>query len=211
MAPQKKTNIVWKSIRDTFIYGLIVIAPIFVSIRLVSFLISAISTPISLVIGEKIPMVIAFLITLAIIGIVGLLAKNFIGKAILAFFDQILARVPVVNVIYKSAKQVVDALTMKKDTLKSAVLLEYPRKGLWVLGFLTQEDSSGLTDINGNQVSDGLCAVFVPTTPNPTSGFYLYVNPAEIIRLSISVEDSVKLVMSAGVLNPLKKDSITRL
>ena len=189
------------NLKTNFLYGLFVLLPIIVTIWLVKFSISLLSGPLDLFFGQHVPPLLSVAISLIVITLVGVLAKNFIGKMVLSTVEGIMARIPVINIIYKSTKQVINAFSFQEKKLLGAVLLEYPRPGTWALGFITREFASGVKDKDGNDLVEGMCAVFVPTTPNPTSGYFLYVKHSEVKRLDMSIEDSVKILMSAGVLS----------
>lgn len=189
------------NLKRDFLYGMILILPVAGTIWLVTITIDLFSVPMSILFGRKIPGFASFLLTLVVITLVGILARNIIGKAVFTWFELLMSRIPIINIIYKSIKQVVNAFSFQKKML-ATVLVEYPRKGMFALGFLTREHASGLRDRDGKDRVEGLSAVFIPTTPNPTSGYFLYLKTSEIIKLDVSVEDSVKILMSAGVLSP---------
>lgn len=189
-----------KMIRRNFFYGLIVILPIVATFWLVIFMIQLISGPLSSLFGRKIPVLVSFFLTILFITVLGVATKNIIGQSILGYFERLLVRIPFINTIYKSSKQIVQAFSFDNKNFLGAVLLEYPRTGVWVLGFLTKENTAGLKDLDGKDVTAGKCAVFIPTTPNPTSGVFVFVSQEDIVRLSISIETSVKLIMSAGLI-----------
>ncbi len=189
----------YQRLKTTFIYGLVVIVPIALTVWIVVSLVQLISGPVSTLYGHKISPVSSFLFSILSITIVGFLAKNFLGKALIEFLDVILSKIPFVSLIYKSIKQLADSLSFKKKAL-SCVLVEYPKAGTYALGWITNESPLPLRDITGENVIEGMVSVFVPTTPNPTSGFFLYVKQDECKVLDISVEESVKLLMSAGVI-----------
>jgi len=189
-------------IRRDFVYGLILVLPVVATVWLVIFMIEVISGPISTVFAQKIPTPISFVLTLFIITLIGLIGRNFLGKALFSYTEYLISRIPVVNNIYRSTTQIVNAFTMKDKAKMSPVLLEYPRAGAWALGFVTRSDVSGLLNTEGKDLGEGMIAVFVPTTPNPTSGYFIYVKETEIHHLKMSVEESIKVLMSAGVVNP---------
>jgi uncharacterized membrane protein len=123
------------------------------------------------------------------------LATNYLGRKFLHFGDRVFTRVPLVRSVYQTLKQVVQAFVGdQKKAFRQVVLVEYPRKGLYSLAFLTNE---GIGQ-NGEQ----MLAVFLPTTPNPTSGFLLFLPEKEVTFLDMSVEDGIKLVVSGGVIKP---------
>jgi len=195
-APKRGLNL-----KRDFLYGMILILPVAGTIWLVSVTIELFSGPMSALFGRKLPGFASFLLTLLLITLVGILARNIIGRAVLTWFELLMSRIPIVNIIYKSIKQVVNAFSFQQKML-ATVLVEYPRKGMFALGFLTRESANGVVDMDGKDRVEGLSAVFIPTTPNPTSGYFLYLKSSEITKLDISVEDSVKILMSAGVLSP---------
>ncbi len=150
------------------------------------------------VLGFDIPGVGAIL-TLLIIVLTGLLAANFIGQRLVVWWEMLLARIPVVNSIYNSVKQVSDTLfSSSGNAFRQALLIEYPRRGAWTIAFLTGKPGGEvLRHLDGEYVS-----VYVPTTPNPTSGFFLMLPRAEVIELEMSVDKALKYVISMGVVAP---------
>ena len=150
------------------------------------------------VLGFDIPGVGAIL-TLLIIVLTGLLAANFIGQRLVVWWEMLLAHIPVVNSIYNSVKQVSDTLfSSSGNAFRQALLIEYPRRGAWTIAFLTGKPGGEvLRHLDGEYVS-----VYVPTTPNPTSGFFLMLPRAEVIELEMSVDTALKYVISMGVVAP---------
>jgi uncharacterized membrane protein len=192
-------------VKKDFFYGMMVVLPLVATLWLVLFIIDLVSGPISVLFGPGVPTAINFVITIIVITFVGIAARNIIGKAVLTFFESLMIKIPIINIIYKAIKQIVNAFSFNNKSLLSAVLVEYPRKGIWAMAFVTKEDASGVLDVNGNDLGAGKCTLFVPTTPNPTSGYFIYVDKKDIVPLALSIEDSVKVLMSAGVLNPHEK------
>ena len=129
----------------------------------------------------------------------GYLSRYFVGKWFLRLTENILDKVPFINTVYKTVKQIVETFsTQQKAVFKKTVLLEYPRKGIWVIGFLTSE-AKGETQFRTNRE---LRNVFVPTTPNPTSGFLLMIPREEVQELEMSIGDGMKLIISGGAVAP---------
>ncbi|WP_028307594.1 DUF502 domain-containing protein [Desulfitibacter alkalitolerans] len=152
----------------------------------------------ALLLGKRI-LGLGMILTLLVILLSGFLASNFIGKSIIKISDQIICKIPIANSIYKTVKQIVDAFySGDKKSFKQVVLIEYPRKGLYVLAFLTGE-SMGEVQVKTDQE---VINVFLPTTPNPTSGFLLFVPREDVIFLDMSVEDGLKMIISGGVVVP---------
>lgn len=190
--------------RMNFMLGLVLILPVVATIWLVVFSVRVVSQPLSLLIGQESPMIISFVLTLVIITLLGFVASNFIGRTMIDYFDRLVVKIPVIGMIYRSSKQVISAFSFNNRDLLSAVLVEYPRSGTWALAYVTSETVNGLTPINKENTtfdSQKMVSLFVPTTPNPTSGYLIYVNESDIVRLDMSVEESIRLLMSAGVLS----------
>jgi uncharacterized membrane protein len=144
--------------------------------------------------------------TVILIFIIGVLAQSFLGRKVVSIGEWILSKIPLVRNIYIAIKQLVGAIfAQNSKEFKRVVMVEYPRKDLWVIGFVT-----GITEGEiQTKTKKRVVNVFVPTTPNPTSGFYLLVPENDIISLDMTVEDAFKLVISGGILSPPEKAGIT--
>ncbi|MFK7902518.1 MAG: DUF502 domain-containing protein [Nitratireductor sp.] len=143
-----------------------------------------------------------FLIAMFLFTIVGFLTANFVGKSIVSWGEGLLSRMPVVRNLYNGLKQIFQTvLSDKTDSFKQVGLLEYPRKGLWAIVFIATETKGEVDEVLKKKGKETL-SIFLPTTPNPTSGFLLFVPKDEIIILDQSVEDAAKLVISAGLVTP---------
>lgn len=175
--------------------------PITLTIWIVYTVIKIISIPLDFFIGEKAPLFVSFIATIFILTLIGLLAKNILGRYVLRFLEYFFHKTPFISTIYGSVKQIVSAFSLSDKKNMQPVMVEYPRKGLNAIGFLTNNNISNLTDINGKDVGKNKVAVLIPTTPNPTSGFFVYVDKKEISYLNISVDECIKILMSAGVVN----------
>jgi len=138
-----------------------------------------------------------FLLTLLFLYILGLIIKNVVGKRIYTFFEFLLANIPIINKIYKTIKSITDSLTSTKEqAFTKVVMLEYPKDGLWTLAMVTGES----TDTKGNEYYN----LFVPTTPNPTSGYLIMVQKNKTIDADITVDEGLSIVVSAGMIGPTK-------
>ena len=138
------------------------------------------------------------LLALIFITIIGGLSLSFLGKKFLQFINDLFRRIPILRTIYSAFTQMTETFTQKNDTKKSVVLVEYPRKGIWAVGFATKEN----TGIISKKTNKELVNIFVPTTPNPTSGFLLMVPKEDLIYLDISFEEASKFIVSAGTSDP---------
>ncbi len=148
---------------------------------------------------------IGLFITISIIIISGVFAKNMIGRYITNFFVDLMLNIPIINKIYKAVKEIVDSiLSTNKKAYKRIVLIEYPRKGIWSIGFETGEVKDYLKEkINDNkEKKEKYIYVFLPTTPNPTSGYMLILKRDEVIDTDLTVEEALKLIMAGGAFDP---------
>lgn len=191
-----------KRIRNYFIAGLAVLIPLVGSLYvfwlIFNFLDGLLSSLIAEIFGRPLPGL-GFILTILFTLLVGYLTSNFLGKKILELVDYIFFRIPLLRNVYSSFKQIVDSfMQQNKTAFKKVVMIEYPRKGLFVLGFLTGESRG---EVQENTRADTI-NVFVPTSPNPTSGMLVLVPRQEVIFLKMSVEEGLKLIISGGVFSP---------
>lgn len=150
------------------------------------------------VLGFNLPGV-GIALTLLIVIITGMIFANLFGRRLVRLWEDILARIPLVRSIYSSVKQITETLfSAQGKSFRKVVLVEYPRRELWTLAFLTGDTAQGLIDITERD----LASIYVPTTPNPTSGFFIMVPREDIVELDISVEAGLKLILSTGVVVP---------
>ena len=189
-------------LRNYFITGIVVLVPIGITLYLTKFFINVSSKLIPQEINPNnyLPFAIPGLeIVLSIIFItfVGGLSLSFIGKKILQLFNDLLKRIPILRTIYSAIGQMVETLTPNNHRKNSVVLVEYPRKGSWAVGFATKDNQGEIT----KKTKKNLVNVFVPTTPNPTSGFLLMFPKEEVIFLDMTFEEASKFIISAGSAN----------
>jgi uncharacterized membrane protein len=136
--------------------------------------------------------------------LVGWIAKGIIGRSFIRFAESLVERTPVVRSIYSGIKQISETIFAQNErSFETACLIEYPRRGIWAIGFISTEAKGEISDKAGS--ADEIMSVFLPTTPNPTSGFLLFVPKSDVIELDMTVEDSAKLVISAGLVYPNAK------
>ena len=206
MAKLKRKSIsILGRLRNYFITGIVVLVPIGITLYLTKFFISVSSRLIPNEVNPNsyLPFAIPgleILLSVIFITIIGSLSLSFIGKKILKIFNDILKRIPILRTIYSAIGQMTETLAPKKGSKKSVVLVEYPRKGSWAVGFATKENDGEIS----KKTSTELVNVFVPTTPNPTSGFLLMFPKSEIIYLDMTFEEASKFIVSAGTSDPKK-------
>jgi uncharacterized membrane protein len=195
-------------IRTYFLTGVVVLIPIGITIYLTVLIMSVSPSliPASINPNKYLPFNIPgleFLIAFIIITFVGMISLTFIGKTLLNFGQRLLNKIPILRTIYNGLGQLTKNFTSSNNKSKKIVLLEYPRKGVWSVGFATGDNKGEISTKVGG--SKRLVNVFVPTTPNPTSGFLLMVPKKDLIFLDMNFEDASKFIMSAGSINPRSK------
>jgi uncharacterized membrane protein len=194
-------------VKKYFITGLLIWVPLAITVWVLNLIVSTMDSTLTLLpealqprnlIGVHIPGL-GVLLTLLVVLITGLLAANIIGQRLVALWEGLLARIPVVKTIYHSVKQVSDTVfSSSGEAFRKALLVQYPRQGAWTIAFQTGQPGGDVTNhLRGDYVS-----VYVPTTPNPTSGFFLMMPRAEVIELDMSVDEALKYVISMGVAPP---------
>ena len=193
---------IFAKIRNNFIAGVVVLIPIGITLYLTLFIIRISSKVIPKEINPNnylpfdIPGV-EILIALIIITLIGWLSLSFLGKKFFELFNNVLKKIPILRTIYSAIGQMTESFTKTDNKQKSVVLLEYPRKGVWAVGFATKENEGLIKE----KIKEDLINVFVPTTPNPTSGFLLLVPKKDLIFLDITFEQASKFIVSAGTTN----------
>ena len=193
---------IFAKLRNNFIAGIVVLIPIGITLYLTLFFIRISGNIIPKEINPNnylpfnIPGVEIF-VALIFITIIGWLSLSFLGKKFFELFNNILKKIPILRTIYSAIGQMTESFTKSENKQKSVVLLEYPRKGVWAVGFATKENEGIIKD----KINQDLINVFVPTTPNPTSGFLLMVPKKDLIYLEVSFEQASKFIVSAGTTN----------
>ena len=199
----KKKSSITSKLRNAFIAGIVVLVPIGFTLYLTLFLIKISSKLIPNEINPNnyLPFSIPgleILLSVIFITIVGGISLSFFGKKILNLINDLFKRIPILRTIYSAIGQMTESFTSKSDNKKSVVLIEYPKKGSWAVGFATKENKGEIS----KKTSKELINVFVPTTPNPTSGFLLMFPKDEVIYLDMTFEEASKFIVSAGTSDP---------
>ena len=203
MPENKKKRSITLILRNYFITGIVVLIPIGITLYLTKFFIGISSDiiPENLNPNSYLPYAIPgleILISIIIITLVGGLSLSFLGKKILKLIEELFKKIPFIRTIYSAILQMTESFSNSKHDKKSVVLIEYPRKGSWAVGFATKENQGEIK----NKTNKNLINVFVPTTPNPTSGFLLMFPKDEVIYLDMNFEEASKFIVSAGTSNP---------
>ncbi|MDC0060820.1 DUF502 domain-containing protein [Candidatus Pelagibacter sp.] len=199
MSENKKKRSITLILRNYFITGIVVLIPIGITLYLTKFFIGISSDiiPENINPNNYLPYAIPgleILISIIIITLVGGLSLSFLGKKILKLIDDLFKKIPFLRTIYSAILQMTESFSNSKNDKKSVVLIEYPRKGVWAVGFATKENKGEMAE----KTNQKLINVFVPTTPNPTSGFLLMFPISEVIYLDMSFEEASKFIVSAG-------------
>ena len=208
MAKLKRRSIsIFAKLRNYFITGIVVLVPIGITLYLTKFFISVSSRliPYNLNPNNYLPFAIPgleILLSVIFITIIGGISLSFIGKRILKFVNDLFKRIPILRTIYSAIGQMTESFAPNKsNNKKSVVLIQYPRKGSWAVGFATKDNKGEIS----RKTNSDLVNVFVPTTPNPTSGFLLMFPKDEIIYLDMSFEEASKFIVSAGTSEVITK------
>jgi len=199
----KKKSSITSKLRNAFIAGIVVLVPIGFTLYLTLFLIKVSSKLIPNEINPNnyLPFSIPgleILLSVIFITIVGGISLSFFGKKILSLINDLFKRIPILRTIYSAIGQMTESFTNKSDNKKSVVLIEYPKKGSWAVGFATKENKGEIS----KKTNKDLINIFVPTTPNPTSGFLLMFPKEEVIYLDMTFEEASKFIVSAGTSDP---------
>ncbi|MGR3616517.1 MAG: DUF502 domain-containing protein [Paracoccaceae bacterium] len=211
---EKRRPGLFSRLRSSFLTGIVVIAPVGLTIWLIWSVMGWID-------GVVLPLVPSSFLPEKYIGInlrgvgliffllftivVGWIAKGIIGRSMISFAEGLVNRTPVVRSIYSGIKQISETVFAQKDrSFEKACLIQYPRRGIWAIGFVSTQAKGEVAE--RAETGGSLMSVFVPTTPNPTSGFLLFFPEEDVIELDMTVEDAAKLVISAGLVYPNSKD-----
>ena len=199
----KKKSSITSKLRNAFIAGIVVLVPIGFTLYLTLFLIKISSKLIPNEINPNnyLPFSIPgleILLSVIFITFVGGISLSFFGKKILNLINDLFKRIPILRTIYSAIGQMTESFTSKSDNKKSVVLIEYPKKGSWAVGFATKENKGEIS----KKTNKDLINIFVPTTPNPTSGFLLMFPKDEVIYLDMTFEEASKFIVSAGTSDP---------
>ena len=193
---------IFSRLRNNFIAGIVVLIPIGITLYLTLFIIRVSENiiPKELNPNNYLPFNVPgveIIIALFFITLIGWLSLSFLGKKFFEFLNNILKKIPILRTIYSAIGQMTESFTKTNNKQKSVVLLEYPRNGVWAVGFATQENKGVIRD----KINQDLVNVFLPTTPNPTSGFLLMVPKKDLIYLDVTFEQASKFIVSAGTTN----------
>ena len=208
MAKEIKSKF-WNRVKNYLLTGVIVTAPVaitvYMSYHLVVWINSATShlIPQQWKIGNFVPYAVpglGLVLLIAALMLVGMLTTGYVGKFFVKLWERIIRKMPVVSSFYSLMKQIFETfLSQKSRSFSEVVLVQYPRKDLWTIAFVSKDETGGEV---ADKVGQKMLSIYVPTTPNPTSGFLIFVPENDVIKLDMSVEDGIKYVLSCGIVTP---------
>ena len=197
-----------RRLRNYFLTGIVVIGPIGLTIWLTLQIVGLIDNTVRALVPARYENLLSsgipgLGVVISVVGLmlVGFITANFLGRTLIGYGEQLVDRMPVVRSIYGALKQIFETVLAQSSTsFREVVLVEYPRKGLWAMGFVTGETKGEVQELT----EDDVVNIFLPTTPNPTSGFLLFVPRRDLVSLQMTVEEGIKLVISGGLVTPPK-------
>jgi len=200
-------NTIGKNIRSYFVTGVFVLFPLVLSIYIIWKIFQFIDNVFPALTGIDLPVMgLGVLIFFMLIILVGMVAKNYAGKKIIEIGNSIIASIPVLNKVFIAVQQIMDViLKPQKNFLGEVVMVEYPKEDSWTIGFVTSRETPEIS----SSIGEALICVYVPTTPNPTSGFLLYVPEHKTKKVNLSTEVAIKAIVSAGLVSSSKSDIFT--
>ena len=206
---------IFVNLRNNFFKGILISVPVFITFYVAWILIKFFDNKVTPVLGPLIPQHlnpsnylpfeipgIGLLTVFIFFAIIGFLTTGLFGRIFSSLVEKILSKIPVLRNIYSGLKQLFETILSKRsNSFREVILLEYPRKRIWAMGFLTGDTEGEVQRLTKNSMIN----IFLPTTPNPTSGFLLFVPAKDVLRLSMSVEEAIKMIISAGILTPSER------
>ncbi|MEC9290857.1 MAG: DUF502 domain-containing protein [Pseudomonadota bacterium] len=205
----KKKRGLFAFLRDNFIAGILLVLPVLITFYILTFVIGLVESTVTEIIpfeeriNKYVPYdmgnIVELFIALSALIFIGIIARLYVGKKLLGWWDALMLSIPGVRAIYGATKQIIETVSVSNSSsFRDVVLVEYPRKGLYAIAFVTGETRGEVQKVT----DDTMVNVFLPTTPNPTSGFLLFVPKKDMIKLHMTVDQGVKMVISGGIVTP---------
>jgi len=191
-----------KTIQRDFLYGLFIVFPLASIFWLVELSINVLTGPLSQLLGFQLNNINGIVLSLVILWTIGFIVRQIINRSIFPKIEALIMKIPFLRLIYQSLRQIASVLLKRKQRFLATVFVEYPSKGIWSLGFLTNDQVDCLKNRMGSRLLGKPVAVFIPSTPNPTNGVFVFVDESQIEQSAMSVEDGIKCLMSAGMITP---------
>ena len=188
--------------RKDFIYGCLVVIPLASIIWVIDISVKILTDPVSKLIGFQLNNLNGLIISISLLWVIGFLCRKFVSRSIFPKFEAMIIRLPIISILYRSMKQIARFILNKHHKFISTVFIEYPSKGNWSLGFITNRQIDPIYDQNKGQILENPVTVFIPSTPNPANGVFVFVEKNTLVSSNMSVEDGIKCLMSAGMITP---------
>ncbi|MGC6367147.1 MAG: DUF502 domain-containing protein [Candidatus Marinamargulisbacteria bacterium] len=193
------------TIRKDFIFGVLVILPVAMMLWLIDISIRILTGPVSQLFGIEMNSNGGLIFSLLFIWGIGAAVRYLVSRSIFIRIEAIIEKVPVLRLVYRSVRQIAGLVINKKQRFLATVFVEYPSKGIWSLGFLTNDAVDEMKSTQGMTLVRNPVAVFIPSTPNPTNGIFVFVEESQVHQSTMSVEDGIKCLMSAGMITPKER------
>lgn len=190
------------TIRRDFLYGLLIVFPLASIFWLIELSVNVLTGPLSQLLGFQLNNINGIVLSLVMLRTIGFIVRQIISRSIFPKIEALIIKIPFLRLIYQSMRQIASVLLKRKQRFLATVFIEYPSKGIWSLGFLTNDQVDCLKNRAGNRLLGKPVAVFIPSTPNPTNGVFVFVDESQIEQSVMSVEDGIKCLMSAGMITP---------
>ena len=190
------------TIRRDFLYGVFIMVPLASIFWLIDLSITALTGPLSQLLGVQLNRLNGLILSILLLWGIGFFARQVVSRSVFPKIEAIILKVPLIRLIYQSIRQIASVILKKKQRFLATVFVEYPSKGIWSLGFLTNDSVECLKNRAGNRLLGNPVAVFIPSTPNPTNGVFVFVDESNVEQSSMSIEDGIKCLMSAGMITP---------
>ena len=195
------------AIRKDFLYGLLIVFPLASILWLIDLSIKVLTGPLSQLVGFQLNNINGVVLSVLMLWGIGFLARQVVSRSIFPKIEAFIIKVPFISLVYRSIRQISAVLIKKKQRFLATVYVEYPSKGIWSLGFLTNDQVDCMKSRSGSRLISNPVAVFIPSTPNPTNGIFVFVDESQVEQSTMSVEEGIKCLMSAGMITPEMKVS----
>ena len=189
-------------VRKDLLYGLLIVFPLASILWLIDLSVKILTGPLSQLLGFQLNNINGVVLSVMILWGIGFLARQVVNRSIFPKIESFIIKVPFISLVYRSIRQIAKILIKKKQRFLATVFIEYPSKGIWSMGFLTNDQVDCIKNRSGMRLISNPVAVFIPSTPNPTNGIFVFVDESQVEQSSMSVEDGIKCLMSAGMITP---------
>ena len=198
-------NFIVNNFKKELIYGFLIVIPLASIIWLIEISVNVLTGPLSQLLGFELNNINGILLSIALLWGIGFGARLIVNRSIFPKIEQIIIQLPLISILYRSMKQIAQIILNRKHKFISTVFIEYPTKGIWSLGFITNQHVQCLTNHTNDALLNDPVSVFVPSTPNPTNGVFVFVERSSVTQSNLSVEEGIRCLMSAGMITPQER------